>query len=95
MNLLEFQMKFGTEKACRDWLAIKRWGKNPVCPHCKAARISTHSNDVLFTSMKKGISSIKLGKYIEVTQKTAWFMLRRIREVMNSGNSPFDGMTEV
>ena len=49
----------------------------------------------LFTSMKKGISSIQLGKYIEVTQKTAWFMLHRIREVMHSGNSPFDGITEV
>ena len=49
----------------------------------------------LFTSMKKGISSIQLAKYIEVTQKTAWFMLHRIREVMKGGNSPFDGITEV
>jgi transposase-like protein len=129
MNLLEFQMKFGTEKACRDWLATKRWGKNPACPHCKATRISIHSNDVLFTcleckkqftvrigtifedsrlplfkwfvsiylftSLKKGISSIQLAKYIGVTQKTAWFVLHRIREVMNNGGSPFDGISEV
>lgn len=129
MNLLEFQMKFGTEKACRDWLAEKRWGKNPVCPHCKATRISTHSNDVLFTcldckkqftvrigtifedsrlplfkwfvaiylftSLKKGISSIQLAKYIGVTQKTAWFVLHRIREVMKGGNGPFDGINEI
>lgn len=32
-------------------------------------------------SYKKGISSIQLGKFIDVTQKTAWFMLQRIRYV--------------
>jgi len=33
----------------------------------------------LVTSHKKGISSIQLSKDIAVTQKTAWFMLQRIR----------------
>jgi transposase-like protein len=33
----------------------------------------------LFLSHKKGISSIQLSKDIDVTQKTAWFMLSRIR----------------
>ena len=33
----------------------------------------------LNTSLKKGISSIQLAKYLEITQKTAWFMLQRIR----------------
>lgn len=45
--------------------------------------------------LKKGISSIQLAKYIGVTQKTAWFVLHRIREVMNNGGSPFDGISEV
>ena len=40
----------------------------------------------LFSSLKKGLSSIQLAKYISVTQKTAWFMLQRIREVMKDGN---------
>ena len=35
----------------------------------------------LFTLMKKGISSVQLGKYIAVTKKTAVFMLHRIIEV--------------
>lgn len=49
----------------------------------------------LATSLKKGISSIQLAKYIEVTQKTAWFMLQRIREVMSGDNNPFGGVTEI
>lgn len=35
----------------------------------------------LFTSHKKGISSIQLSKDISVKQQTAWFMLHRLREV--------------
>src|SRR5436305_5925406 len=33
----------------------------------------------LNTSLKKGISSVQLAKYLGMTQKTAWFMLQRIR----------------
>jgi transposase-like protein len=42
----------------------------------------------LNTSLKKGISSIQLSKYLEITQKTAWFMLQRIRHGLEvSGNA--------
>ncbi len=36
----------------------------------------------LCTAHKKGISSYQLGKDISVSQKSAWFMLHRIREMM-------------
>lgn len=38
----------------------------------------------LCTAHKKGISSYQLGKDIGVTQKSAWFMLHRIRELMRA-----------
>ncbi len=35
---------------------------------------------------KKGISSLQLSRDIKVTQKTAWFMLQRIRECLMCKN---------
>jgi transposase-like protein len=40
----------------------------------------------IIASHKKGISSVQLAKDLGVTQKTAWFMLHRIREFMKENN---------
>ena len=40
----------------------------------------------LITSHKKGISSVQLAKDIDVTQKTAWFLLHRIRNCYGLDN---------
>lgn len=50
----------------------------------------------LITSHKKGISSVQLAKDLGVTQKTAWFMLHRLRHAAQtrSFNRPLDGMVE-
>src|SRR5437867_1843421 len=38
----------------------------------------------MIANMKNGVSSHELGRSIGVTQKTAWFMLHRIRTAMQS-----------
>lgn len=44
---------------------------------------------------KNGISSHELGRAIDVTQKTAWFMLHRIRKAMEAESfDKFDGPAE-
>ncbi len=49
----------------------------------------------LVTSHKKGISSMQLAKDIDVTQKTAWFMLQRIRNCFGiENNNTLDGEVE-
>ena len=40
----------------------------------------------LIANAKNGISSYELHRSIAVTQKTAWFMLQRIRLAMQSGS---------
>lgn len=50
----------------------------------------------LVTSHKKGISSLQLSKDIDVTQKTAWFMLQRIRKCFGIENdNDLDNTVEV
>lgn len=49
----------------------------------------------LFLSHKKGISSCQLAKDIQVTQKTAWFMLHRIRHNVRDDDAHFDDMTQM
>ena len=43
----------------------------------------------------KGVSSMKLHRDIGVTQKTAWFMLQRIRKAWESDDLPFAGPVEI
>jgi transposase-like protein len=40
----------------------------------------------LIGNCKNGISSCELGRHLGVTQKTAWFMLMRIRRAMRTGD---------
>ncbi len=48
----------------------------------------------LFMTNLKGVSSMKLHRDLEVTQKTAWHLAHRIRKAFESGNGPFDGPVE-
>lgn len=49
----------------------------------------------LISAHKKGISSYQLARDLGVTQKTAWFMLHRIREMLrNKLSKPLDNIVE-
>lgn len=50
----------------------------------------------LCTAHKKGISSLQLSRDLNITQKTAWFLLHRIREMLaNNEATQLDGGVEV
>lgn len=44
----------------------------------------------LIAAARKGISSMQISKELGITQKSAWFMLQRIREACGKGG-PYDG----
>ncbi len=86
--------------------------KNHKCGDCKkrfSIKVGTIFGDTkiglrkwfmaiwLITSHTKGIASTQLAKDIKVTQKTAWFMLHRLRHAARtpSFNAPLDGDVEV
>ncbi|MGZ3945811.1 MAG: IS1595 family transposase, partial [Mucilaginibacter sp.] len=50
----------------------------------------------LATAHKKGISSLQLSRDLNITQKTAWFLLHRVREMLaNNAPQMLDGTVEV
>lgn len=49
----------------------------------------------LLMTARKGISSLQLGKEIGVTQKSAWFMLQRIREACGNDLAALRGIVEI
>jgi|SRR5579859_113446 len=50
----------------------------------------------MLANAKNGISSCELARALGVTQKTAWFMLGRIRKAMaDNGGDPFGGAVEI
>lgn len=49
----------------------------------------------LLVTARKGVSSLQLGKEIGVTQKSAWFMLHRIREACGNDLTVLRGIVEI
>ena len=50
----------------------------------------------LATTSKKGISSLQLAEQLQITQKSAWFVLSRIRTMLaDNSTEPFTGTVEV
>lgn len=49
----------------------------------------------LLVTARKGISSVQLHAQIGVTQKTAWFMLQRLREACGNDPSELSGTVEI
>lgn len=87
-------------------LKVRRW----YCNDCKrqfSAKVGTIFEDSpigldkwlpavwLVASNRNGISSYELARALKVTQKTAWFMLHRIREAISDDSTdPFRGIVE-
>lgn len=90
------------------YLASRRVWKCKVCKKQFSVKVGTIFEDSplslskwlpavwLLANSKNGVSSHELGRALGVTQKTAWFMLHRIRLAMHAGSiEKLDGTVEV
>ena len=49
----------------------------------------------LLTTNKKGISSIQMSNQLGVTQKTAWYIVHKLRNIVFNENMNFNGIIEI
>lgn len=49
----------------------------------------------ILSNHSKGISSLQLASWLDVTQATAWFLNHRIREMLNDGEGQLEGTVEI
>jgi len=91
-----------------SYLTTRRLWKCKACKRQYSVKIGTIFEDSklgldkwlpavwLIANSKNGISSHELGRALGVTQKSAWFMLHRIRLAMQTGSfDKLDGAVEV
>ncbi len=96
---------FGME---HSYLTTRRLWKCKACKHQFSVKVGSIFEDSalgldkwlpavwLIANSKNGISSHELARSLEITQKSAWFMLHRIRLAMQRGDfGKFDGTVEV
>ena len=69
-------------KDCRDIFTVRT---GTIFQRSKISLSKWFYTAYLLQTARKGVSSLQLSKQIGVTQKTAWFMLHRLREACKAG----------
>jgi len=74
-NLAEFESRFGTEQACRDYLIKLRWPAGFVCPRCGTRSAWTTKRNLLVCAKCQYQGSVTVGTIFQDTRKplTLWF----------------------
>ena len=78
--------------ACRKYFSVK------VGTVMESSKIPLHTwllVTYMMTVARKGISSHQVAREVGITQKSAWFLLQRIRESWETGAGMFTGEVEV
>lgn len=80
-------------KSCRSYFSVKT---GTVFANSKLPMRKWLFGLYIFTTSLKGVSSMKLHRELKITQKSAWFMLHRLREAWKiAGLEKFTGPVEV
>ena len=104
LTLLEIADMFRNESAAKKWLAEYRWPDGKPMFSLRTGTVMEGSNlkyhawavgIYLFSTNLKGISSMKLHCELGISQKAAWFMLRRLRLAFEADAGPFARPVEI
>jgi transposase-like protein len=74
-DLLEFEDRFATEAACREYLMSLRWPEGFVCPRCRGTRAWPTERNLLVCSACQYQASLTAGTIFQDTRKPLrlWF----------------------
>jgi transposase-like protein len=74
-NVRELEARFGTERACREYLVKLRWPEGFVCPRCQGTSAWTTQRNLLVCSGCQYQASLTAGTIFQDTRKplTLWF----------------------
>lgn len=79
-----YKIEAGKRFKCGDRFCAKKFSVTvgTVFENSKISLRTWFAAIYLCTSSKKGVSSLQLHRQLNITQKTAWFVLHRIREML-------------
>lgn len=79
-----YTLKDGKTYKCKDKLCAKKFTVTvgTIMENSNIPLNTWFAAIYIATAHKKGISSVQLAKDLDITQKSAWFMLHRIREMV-------------
>jgi hypothetical protein len=86
ISTFELFAMFPDQETARVYLEGRLWPNGPRCPVCGLGERIT---------ARKGISSLQLAKEIGITQKSAWFVLHRLREACGPKLEKLRGIIEI
>src|SRR5438309_8340233 len=74
-TLAEWEARFGTEQACRDYLRKLRWPEGFVCPRCRGRSAWTTNRNLQVCAGCQYQASLTAGTIFQDTRKplTMWF----------------------
>ena len=74
-NLLEFEQRFATEEACREYVMSLRWPEGYVCPACGGRRAWLTRRNLLVCAQCEHQASLTAGTIFQDTHKPlqVWF----------------------
>lgn len=85
-TILEFEERFATEEACRQYLFDLRWPEGFCCPRCGHGDAWVTKMGLLRCRMCDGQISVTAGTIFQDTRKPVRLWFRAIRYVVNQKN---------